>query len=371
MYSGNESFMNFDGSASLINRSTPDGVGLWPHAMVDGWPLKNGTECNQTQYPNPCFEYSVQSKSEWWGAYEGQKSLPTNSWFTDIFSNPPITINPIVFSWPVYTSPYAIFAANDGLSVTLPLYLTAANGGNPGIAGDIPSETADSIAPQLIAAATERICVVTTKGSPHFAPPQKRIVNYDKNSFAVQLQYTLAGGGGVDFILSRGSPYVTALFAQNGSAGEVVPSLVFATTSIKEVNGKDCTANPTQCTKVLGVKLASGVFKYVFAIANGEEVWYTYLVYASKEMEFSVENNNGTWVAEAAASACGTECVLRVAVSEVLRFPIIKGVSEFSKRWTSIPPEGKTIVSTTGLDNAANVYPTVSGSSVRYVFQML
>eukprot|EP01060_Flectonema_neradi_P026080 TRINITY_DN3492_c2_g1_i1.p1 TRINITY_DN3492_c2_g1~~TRINITY_DN3492_c2_g1_i1.p1 ORF type:complete len:995 (+),score=118.83 TRINITY_DN3492_c2_g1_i1:64-3048(+) len=336
---------NYRSSESIISRNTPDGVNPWPYKMADGWPQNPALQCNQSQWPNPCFQYSTTLKSSWLDDMSDAKAIPTNSWFTDLFSNSPILAYPQVFSWPIYQLPYSIIAAEDGVSISLSQYQVATGGGLPGIAGDIPVDKDSAIAPEIAGVDVDRILLVAA--TVPFPYQNRRLKTFDRSTLGVSLTYTTQQSQSMLFHLIKGHPYVTI-----ESDPGITPTFTFPTAVLQSINGKEC---KTGCKNIPQSKLSSSLYKYKVQVNGNNEKWYVYQIYSSVILNGSVSVKGQSWV----TSGCeNSGCTLRVTVTELERNQAINGTTKFSPRWTSLTGQGGLLkVSESVMDDHANTFP--------------
>eukprot|EP00755_Sulcionema_specki_P034460 Sspe_Gene.102916::Locus_78757_Transcript_1_1_Confidence_1.000_Length_1565::g.102916::m.102916 len=350
LYPDEHVWMNYNATSSLIPRATPDGVHPWPYKMAPGWPTDPTKQCNESLWPNPCFEYTTTQRATWWDDYAGQPALPTNSWFTDLFSSTPVSAFPRVFAWPVMQLPYSVIAALDGFSITLPVYQVATNGGLPGIAGDIPQDAKTFIAPEIAAVGVDRIAILRPAGSPSL---QRRIKRYDRNTLGVYMAYEGSGTQRIDYHLFKGSPFITSIFRG------YTPELAFSSFVLQSINGVPCNCG---CSGVKGVVVKGGVLRYTIEIYGNNEHWYTYVLYSNTELSPTV-NIKGQ-VLSVSEGVCSTQCILRIGVSELRRLVKITGASQFSPRWTSLTEQGGLLkVDVSTLDSYANTFPVLGNNN--------
>ena len=334
---------NYKSAASEISRNTPDGVNPWPYKMVDGWPQNPAFQCNQSQWPNPCFQYTTSQRSSWLDDMSDVKAIPTNSWFTDLFSHSPILVYPQVFAWPIYQLPYSLIAAQDGVSITLPQYQVATNGGLPGIAGDIPVDRDSAIAPEITGVDVDRILIVSA--TVPFPYQNRRIKSFDHSTLGASLTYTTAANNSMLYHLVKGHPYITI-----ESDSGITPTFSFPTAVLQSINGKECN---TGCKTFPQSRLPSLLYKYKIQINGNNEKWYVYIIYSSVLLNGSVSVKGQEWITNGCES---NGCTLRVAVTELARNEAINGTSKFSARWTSLSG-GLLQVSEDAMDKHANTYP--------------
>eukprot|EP01063_Lacrimia_lanifica_P022073 TRINITY_DN29779_c0_g1_i1.p1 TRINITY_DN29779_c0_g1~~TRINITY_DN29779_c0_g1_i1.p1 ORF type:complete len:1041 (+),score=275.63 TRINITY_DN29779_c0_g1_i1:50-3172(+) len=361
MYTGKNEYLNFEAYESRIPRATPDGEHPWPNAMASGWP--NSVKCDAKQWPNPCFKYTSKDRAGWWDDYSEQKALPTHAWFTDVFSSSPIIVLPQVFHWPIFQVPYSIIAANDGLSVMLPRYQVATNGGVPGQAGSIKSDVIKGVPPEVQAGGTDRemilTCVdaLTGDGVPipgAYPLAERRIADYDPNTLHVELTYKTTGQGAIDFLLTKGSPFVTARYHA------ALPAFLLKISSVHDINGVDCTKG---CSGVKGTTLEDGLLKYKLNLINGVNKTFVYLLYSSAELSLKVALDDLALarIITSTAPANPDAITLRAAVTESLFIPVTNATLpvQTDKRWSSLPG-GKMKADEQVMDKAANTYPHVA-----------